>query len=630
MRYLKHGVSRRSFLKGLVAAGFTLAAAKLVVQSLAPYLDERSLPKDKIRMFEGTGGELLAEQLMASGVEYVFGNSGSGDAGFYEALVDRPRLKYIMVPHEGPLSAMAMGYAKASRKTSYLCVAGVAGMVNFMGNLYNAWRDQTSMVFCAYTGETPAGSRRGAHEEGYDQTILAEAFTQARWVAKKSATIPEIVRQAFKVAATPPYGPTYISYGPELLLEHPITAAIIDRTAFNVPARARPSQKAVERAAKMLVEAENPVLLAGDEIYRHEAFDKAVELAERLGMLVAQYSSCFDNFPTDHPLYLGTFSPERSYPGKIDLILNVGNVIREGVGRGGGMIPDSALLIDMRIDARRRADLFPADLAMVADPNEGLADLMVAVESISTPALKAKFKERFEKNKNYTAKLIESRVQTQLKDPRWDSTPILPQRLAYEVNRALDQDAYVVNESANTFGMNFDPKTGRNRIGNIGIHLGAGVGTAAGVKLARPDNQTVLLVGDGSFIFGPQALWTMARYDIPVLTVIFNNYSYNGVRNRSIALGAEAKGRMRDTGKVPHDWLGDPKMRLAKIAEGFGVKAEFVQGIEEIQPALKRGLDTTRDGRPYVIEAAVARTGAFAENPWYQKLSLASERTKKV
>jgi thiamine pyrophosphate-dependent acetolactate synthase large subunit-like protein len=178
--------------------------------------------------------------------------------------------------------------------------------------------------------------------------------------------------------------------------------------------------------------------------------------------------------------------------------------------------------------------------------------------------------------------------------------------------------------------MRFDPINGKTRIGSIGVHLGRGVGAAAGVKLAKPNHQVVLLVGDGSFVFGPQGLWTMARYDIPVLTVIFNNYSYNGVKNRSIELGATAKGRMRDTGRVPHDWLGDPKMQLAKVAEGFGVKAEFVQDPKDIQTALKRGIDATRDGQPYVIEVAVARSGAFADNPWHQRISLASERTKKV
>jgi benzoylformate decarboxylase len=630
MRYLNHDLSRRGFLKAMATAGFTLGVAESVMQSLAPYVHAQEIPKHKIKVFEGTGGELLAEQLMASGVEYVFGNSGTGDSGFYEALVDRPQLKYIMVPHEGPLSAMAAGYAKASHKTSYLCVAGMVGMANFMGNLYNAWKDNTSMVFCAYKRESSWTSGRNVHEEVFDQEILAEPFTQWRWVAKRSAMIPEMVRRAFKVAATPPFGPTYISYNSDLLLEHPVKAAIIDQSAFHISMHVRPRQKDVERAAKMLIEAENPILLVGDEIYKFQGFEMAIKLAELLGLPVTTYRSCFENFPTDHALFLGGFSAKMRYPGKMDVVLNVGNKLHEGGSRGGGIFPDTIRLVEMRLDTRHLVDTYPAELAMVADPNEGLSDLITAVQSMLTPTLRAKIKERFDKTKAYTTRLRESRIQTQLKNPHWNSTPILPQRLAYEVNQVLEKDAIVVSESGSTFGMRFDPVNGKDRIGNVGAHLGKGVGTAAGVKLARPNNQTVCLVGDGSFVFGPQGLWTMARYDIPVLTVIFNNYSYNGVKDRSIELGATAKGRMRDTGRVPHDWLGDPKMQLAKVAEGFGVKAEFVQDPKDIQPALKRGINATRDGKPYVVEVAVARTGALAENPWHQKLSLASERTKKV
>lgn len=617
-------------MKGLAAAGFTWSAAESVLGSLTPYVHAQSIPKEKIRIFEGTGGELLAEQLMASGVDYVFGNSGTGDSGFYEALVDRPRLKYIMVPHEGPLSAIAAGYAKASRKTSYLSVAGMVGMANFMGNLYNAWKDQTSMVFAAYKRESSWSSGRNVHEEVFNQEILAEPFTQWRWVAKRSAMIPEMVRRAFKISATPPHGPTYISYNSDLLLEHPVKAAIIDQGAFNLSMRVRPSHNDVERAAKMLIEAESPVCIVGDEVYKFEAFEKAVQLAELLGMPVTGYRSCFDNFPSAHPLFLGGFSAKMRYPGKMDVVLNLGNKLQEGESQRGSFLPETARFIDMRLDARHLVDTYPAELAMVADPNEGMADLITAIQSLLTPALKAKFKERFEKTKAYTAKLGEARKQSVMKNPRWNSVPILSQRLSYEVAQILERDAIVVSESGDTSSVEFDPIKGKTRIGNIGAHLGRGVGNAAGVKLAKPNNQTVLLVGDGSFVFGPQALWTMARYDIPVLTVIFNNYSYNGVKNRSIELGATAKGRMRDTGRIPHDWLGDPKMELAKIAEGFGVKGEFVGDPKDIQPALKRGINATRDGRPYVIDVAVARSGAFADNPWYQKLSLASERTKKV
>src|SRR5439155_20922153 len=116
-RYLSRSISRRGFLKGLTTAGISLASAESILESLVPIAHaqgERRIAPEAIKMVEGTGGECFAEQLIASGVKYVFGNSASEDAQFYEALVERPQLKYILTPHEGPGAAMAAGYVKAS------------------------------------------------------------------------------------------------------------------------------------------------------------------------------------------------------------------------------------------------------------------------------------------------------------------------------------------------------------------------------------------------------------------------------------------------------------------------------------------------------------------------------------
>ena len=128
-------LSRRTFAKRLTATGLSLASARA---GLAPLAPAAALAPTARKTFKGTGGELLAEQLIASGVKYVFGNSGHGDAGFYDALVDRPQLRYVMGLHEGPLAAMALGYAMASGEPGYVCVAGVAGLTNLIGQIGRA------------------------------------------------------------------------------------------------------------------------------------------------------------------------------------------------------------------------------------------------------------------------------------------------------------------------------------------------------------------------------------------------------------------------------------------------------------------------------------------------------------
>ena len=192
----------------------------------------------------------------------------------------------------------------------------------------------------------------------------------------------------------------------------------------------------------------------------------------------------------------------------------------------------------------------------------------------------------------------------------------------------MDRDAYVVVESAETFGIEFDPLHGPYYIASRGGHLGFAVGGAAGVKLAKPDHQVICMVGDGSFLFGPHGLWTMARLQIPVIVVVFNNQSYNGVKDRSLA--ELPQGRMSQTGRMVHYYIGDPDVDMVRIAEGFGVKGEKVATAAGIEPALRRAIASTKDGKPYLIDAQVARSGAWADAPWYPKFSVAKERKKAV
>src|SRR5262245_48729571 len=160
VKYLHKKISRRGFVGGLTTAGLTATAAQGVLASVnSVYAQGPPAPPPAggapaaappaatvgqvtstgpVKSFQGTGGAAFVEQLIASGVKYVFGNSASEDAEFYEALVDRPQLKYILTPHEGPGAAMAAGYCKASGEPTIVMQAAVVGMSNAIGQMFNA------------------------------------------------------------------------------------------------------------------------------------------------------------------------------------------------------------------------------------------------------------------------------------------------------------------------------------------------------------------------------------------------------------------------------------------------------------------------------------------------------------
>jgi benzoylformate decarboxylase len=618
-RYLSQSISRRSFLKGLTAAGLSATAARSVLDSLVPVAHAQGAAgaAEGFKVVEGTGGECFAEQLVASGVKYVFGNSASEDAQFYEALVDRPQLKYILTPHEGPGAAMAAGYVKASGEPTIVMQAAVVGLANAIGQIFNAYKEQTPLVFYSYRTDQTGRAGRDGFEEVANQEGIVAPITKYTWLARGASMIPETVRRAFKVAWTPPYGPTYVSWHSDLNDER-TRAEVVVQGKVDPRMRVRPNPAEVERAAKLLVEARMPLMIVGDEVTTAKAGAKAVKLATLLGMPVTQARQIHASFPEAHPLWVGTLPVGRisslDYPKNPDVVINVGNKLQHNsptpmIGRG-------AKFIDMRIDSWSMGNVIETDVPLVADVAHGLDDLTAAVEQLLTSAMKQKCAERADAVRRFSDRARALRALV-AKNPEWDRSPMLADRVTWEVGQFADRDAIIVHEagSVTPHGFNFNPDGGRELFYYYGAHLGSGVGTAAGVKLARTNRQVICLVGDGSFVFGPTALWNMARLELPVITVVYNNHAYSGPHSRVIE--KVPNGRMVETGRFFHDYLGKPDMNMAWIARGFGVEAEVAQSPDELKAALGRARRSAMDGKPYLIDAQVARVGvAWADQPW--------------
>jgi benzoylformate decarboxylase len=375
-----------------------------------------------------------------------------------------------------------------------------------------------------------------------------------------------------------------------------------------------------------------PLLIVGDEISKAKAAAKAVKLAELLGMPVTQVRQLHANFPEAHPLWVGNMPTinmrSLNYPKNADVVINVGNKLQHNspalaVSRG-------PKFIDMRIDYASIGNVIPTEVPLVADVSLGLDDLIAAIDGLMTPALKQKAAERADEVKKFSENARKLRAQI-VNSPDWDSAPLIADRVTWEVAQFADPDAIIIQEAGahSIHSFNFNPIGGRELFFYFGGHLGSGVGTAAGVKLARPNQQVIALLGDGSFIFGPTALWNMARLELPVITVIYNNHAYGGPHSRVIA--AVPGGRMVETGHFVHDYLGNPEMDMVAIAKGFGVEGERVENPAQLRQALARARTKTVEGKPYLLDVQVARKGiGWAEKPWVPPIQVAALRTKKV
>ena len=653
-RYLSQGISRRGFVGGLTKAGLTATAAQSVLTAVASVNSVHAqgagpqagsapaVPAPApaapaatavagVKPFQGTGGAAFAEQLIGCGVKYVFGNSASEDAQFYEALVDRPQLKYILTPHEGPGAAMAAGYIKASGEAAIVMQAAVVGMANAIGQMFNAFKEQTPLVVYSYRTDQTRRAGRDGFEEVANQEQMVQPITKYTWLARRPDMIPETVRRGFKAAWTPPYGPAYISWHSDYNDER-VRTEIIAQELIDPRMRVRPNPDEIERAAKLLVEARMPLMVVGDEIYKAKAVGKAVKLAELLGMPVTQVRQLYANFPETHALWVGNVAGNSlnslNYPKSTDVILNVGNKFQHS--GPAPIVPRGPKFIDMRIDYASMGNVMVTEVPLVCDVGYGLDDLIAAIEQLLTPVLRQKAAERALDVRKFGEWAKAARAQV-VNNPDWNESPIIADRLTWEVAKFADPDAIIVHEAGSValHSFDFDPNGGRELFFYYGAHLGSGVGTAAGVKLARPNQQVICLVGDGSFIFGPTALWNMARLELPVIVVVYNNHAYGGPHSRVIA--NVPGGRMVQTGQFVHDYLGSPDMNMAAIAKGFGVDGEVVESPGQLREALARARKATVEGKPYLIDAQVARKGvAWADKPWIPPIQVAALRQKKV
>lgn len=617
---LTNGISRRDFVRRLAATGVTAAAANSIAESIAAMAQSSGAPSpEAIRLFTGTGGEHFAEQLIASGVKYIFGNSASEDAFFYEALIDRPQLQYILTPHEGPGAAMAAGYVKASGQPAIVMEAAVVGLTNALGQMFNCWKEQTPLVFYSYRTEESLAAGRDGFEELPGQEQLTEPMTKLTWSARAAGQIPETVRRAFRVAWTPPYGPTYMNWHSDFT-EEKFTAEIIRHDQVDPRMRVRPNPVEVQRAAKLLIEARRPLLIVGDEVYKAKAFDKVVQLAELLGLPVTQARQVHASFPQQHPLWVGNIPGGRveslAYPTEPDVVINIGNKLQHN--STAPIVSRKTAFIDMRNDAASIGNVMTTAAPLVADVAYGTEDLLAAVSDLLTPALKARAAERAQDVRAFGARARQLRALV-TKNPNWDNSPLEADRVTYEVAQWADKDAIVVHEAGSVaidHSFDFDPRGGRELFFYYAAHLGTGIGTAAGVSLARPGKQVVCLMGDGSFIFGPTALWNMARLELPVTVVVYNNHAYSGPHNRALAnLGGT--GRSIDANRFVHDYLGKPDMDMSAIARGFGVEGEKVRTPAQLKEALGRARRKGAEGKPYLIDVEVARHGpGWTADPW--------------
>jgi len=544
-----------------------------------------------------SGKQAVLEMLKAEGIEYIFGNPGTSEGPLIDMLGDYPEFKYIMALQESVAMGMGESFARSTEKTSFVSLHVDSGLANGIALMLDALNTGTPMVVTSANYDS-----RKINETKTDLAELVRPVT--KWAVELDLPdqIPSVLRRAFNEANSHPKGPVDVGFTANAL------EGIADMNIVpsgKVHDEVIPSPTGILEAAKLLSQAKNPALMVGDRVSDDNAISESVDIAELLGMAVFQSRGAEVSFPTTHPQYQGMHSlrsqESRESLKEFDVILTVGmDTLDELFYWGDVILDESQKLIHIDPIPGRVGRSEPTDVGIISNCKTGLAELISEVsKTVDQNIVKAR------KSQVVSDALSQKEAYEESVKSKWNSTPMSPARMMYELSNAIPKNSIVVDDSiSNRAAMrHYFPATERNDIRGVrGQSIGGGIGATMGTQCAFPDRRVFGVLGDGSTMMTIQGLWTAANDKIPCIFVICNNGMYRVLKTNFNVYQKEILNEPEPAGDnlLYSDFV--TPFNLCTIAEGMGLHSERVTDPNEIAGAVDRALAS---GGPALLDIVI-------------------------
>jgi acetolactate synthase I/II/III large subunit len=547
-----------------------------------------------------TTAEAFLELLHLRGIKYFLANAGTDFASIVDAFAHRRSQgqkwpKPLVIPHEGPLVAMAHGYYLATGEPLAAMVHVGAGTANSLGALMNAYNAQVPILFAA--GRTPisewghAGSRSiYIHwgQECYDQAGIVREFVKWDYELRSESDLEAVVDRGLTLAMSEPRGPVYLTLPRETLAAPFTKPEFKAKRRYDCPTF-HPRPEKLKEAAEIIAGAKFPLVITSAAGKDPQAVVALTRLADSIGCGVISFNPEFLNFPLDHPAHLGFEIEPDILEADVIIVLDCDVPWYPQHFRP----KQTTKVIHIAIDplySNYPIRTFESDLSLAGDARQILTVLceILAEHPECEQAAIADRKKRIKKRHLLMVEKLDKNAQHCTQDK-----PIDPVWAAHCLNKYLNDDTIVVNEYDNQMKSQANLRPGRYFTQPHGGFLGFGFGAALGIKLASPDKTVILTVGDGSYLFNvPSACHLVSKaQQLPILIIVFNNHSWNAVKRSN--LGMHPDGWAAKTQDFPLCDL-QPSMPYEKICEAFGGYGEKVEDPGQLQPAIERGLNVVR------------------------------------
>ncbi len=555
----------------------------------------------------GSVADSFLALLKSRGVDYLFANAGTDFPSIVEGLaragVNGSAVPVpVTAPHENAAVGMAHGYALITGRAQAVMVHVNVGTANAVAGLINAAGENVPLLLAAGRNPISESGRPGTRswfihwpQEVFDQAAMVRDYVKWQYELRHESDLETVVDRALQIAHSDPMGPVYLTLPREVLAEERGDAVFSAETRLAPAAPAAPDPEALQTCAAWLAVAERPVILTNTLGRNPESVAALESLAGRFAIPVAQPNPRYMNLPAGHSMHLGYDGNRFIENADLVVLADCDVPWVPSLTRGPG--PDCRIVqigpdpVYGRLPIRG----FKSDLAIQADAGRALLGLEAAlIESarIEGAAIEARRRRMApERDEIWSAYAEESESET------GSGGALSPAWVTGKLWEACGAEATYISEyPMRAQWLPLDRPAAFFAVPPAGA-LGWGLGAALGIKLALGDKLVVAGVGDGAYMFNNPAVMHQisAAYDLPILTVVFNNRRWNAVRNATLQMYPDGEAARLNEGMPLAELTPSPDFELyAQASGGFAARVETP---DQFAPALEQALHSVRHDR---------------------------------
>ena len=540
------------------------------------------------------------ECLLEQEVDTVFGYPGGTILNLYDELYRyKDRIRHVLTAHEQGAAHAADGYARSTGKVGVCFATSGPGATNLTTGIATAYLDSSPVVFITCNvGENLLG--KDAFQE-VDITGIAMPITKAAFLVRDAQSIPDIMRQAFAVAASGRPGPVLIDFlknvtSADQMIDYEFIpwrqnrqcAGIQELNSSHQLKNPEPNQQDVEKLLEMISQAERPLLICGGGVVRGKAEKEFREFAEKLDAPVAITVMGGGGFPGSHPLTTGMIGMHGSQASNVacaecDLLIAVGCRFSDRVALKPETFAHQAKIVHIDIDRAEINKNVQTDHHIIGDAKQVLNLLLERLPQYE--------------HKEWKDFVLSFPRETEYGE---SESVLTPKQVLSAIARKCPQDSIVATDVGQhqmwaIQHLHFDYPGQLLTSGGFGT-MGFGLGAAIGAKQGNPDKTVIHITGDGCFRMNGNELATEAYYGLPVITVIFNNRNLGMVRQWQSLIYDHRYSQTSLENRSPD---------FVKFADAFGLKGRRVTQPSELEEAITEALAESAQGRGYVIDCAI-------------------------